>query len=364
MQTEENIFLQLIRLGLSTETYSTFPTLSPEQWRTVCSIAGRQSMYGILLSGIEILPDDKRPPRDILLRLLKINLDIEQKNRLINQKVEQLFRHYVTLGFTPILLKGQGVATFYPMPHRRMPGDIDLWLTQSPRKVRAMMKKERPEAERSHHHVHYQDGSIDVEIHTIPAYMLNPFSDRRLQKYISRWKCQCRQVTLPDTGTVINIPSDGMNLIFLLLHKYRHMLLGGIGLRQMTDYMMFLRRGISPEERERAVATIRDLRLTTFCGAVMYVLSHYLGLESQYLLMEPDSSAGRHLMDEILSGGNFGQYDTRDRNPYTHGSFRSFMFNNKVASKRFAGEYSSEIRWLPVNKIYNKIWRMLDKISL
>lgn len=363
MQIEETSFFSLIRLGLGTETYTDFPSLSSAQWRTICSLAGRQSMYGILLSGIETLPDDKRPPRDILLRLIGICCEIEQKNRHLNTKAKQLSDYYRSLSFTPILLKGQGIATLYPAPYRRMPGDIDLWLPQSRRMVLSLMKKERPEAEYTVHHVHYQEpDGTDVEIHTMPTYMLNPLTHFRLLRHISRWKHQSRQVTLPDTGDTISVPSDEMNLIFLLLHKYRHLLLGGIGLRQMTDYMMLLRCGFTDEERQRVVSIIRELHLTTFCGAVMYVLSEYLGLESRYLLMKPDSEAGRHLIEEIMTGGNFGQHDPRDKNPYTPGSLRSFMYNNRKYSSRFVrGEYSSEIRWLVINRIFNKIVRMLKR---
>lgn len=357
MQIEETSFFRLIRLGLSTETYTGFPSLTIDQWRKVCTLAGRQSMYGILLSGIETLPDDKRPPREILMRLISISYEIEQKNRQLNLKAKQLSDHYKSLSFTPILLKGQGIATLYPAPYRRMPGDIDMWLTQSAGKVRSHMKKERPEAEFSLHHIHYKDtDGTDVEIHTLPAYMLNPISNYRLLRHISRWKLQSRLVTLPDTDAAISVPSNEMNIIFLLLHKYRHLLLGGIGLRQLTDYMMLLRSGITEDERLQALITIRELRLTTFCGAVMYVLSEYLGMESRYLLMEPNPEAGRHLIQEIMEGGNFGKYDIRDKNPYTPGTLRSFMHNNKKLSRRFTSEYSSEIRWISFRKLINKIW--------
>lgn len=362
MQIEETSFFRLLRLGLGTETYTSFPTLTAVQWRTVCSLAGRQSMYGILMSGIETLPEDKRPPREILLRLISICCEIEQKNRLLNRKAKQLSDHYSSLSFTPILLKGQGIATLYPAPYRRMSGDIDMWLPQSRSRVLSLMKKERPDAEHTIHHVHFKDtDGTDIEIHTLPAYMLNPLTHFRLLRYISRWKHQSRQVTLPDTAGTISVPSDEMNLIFLLLHKYRHLLFGGIGLRQMTDYMMLLRCGFTDEERRRVVSIVRHLRLTTFCGAVMYVLSEYLGLENRYLLIEPNVEAGRHLLQEIMTGGNFGHYDTRDKNPYTPGSIRSFIHNNRKSFRRFASDYSSEIRWLPINKFFNKMMRILKR---
>lgn len=362
MQIEEASFFSLIRLGLATEKYTDFPTLTTAQWRRICDMAGKQSMYGILMSGIETLPDEKRPPRDILLRLIKISCDIENKNRLLNNKVKQLVDYYTSKSFTPILLKGQGIATLYPFPYRRMPGDIDLWLPQPRRKVISFMKRDRPKAQAALHHIHYHDSdNIEVEIHTLPAYMFNPLHNFRFCKHISRWSHQSREVALPDTDATVSVPSDEMNLVFLLLHKYRHMLLGGIGLRQITDYMMLLRSEITDEERQHSINIIHELGLTTFCGAVMYVLCEYLGMESKYLLMHPNTESGRHLIEEIMTGGNFGQYDTRDKSPYTPGSFQSFIYDNRKLSRRFAREYSSEIRWLPLYKIFKKIWSFFSK---
>ena len=48
-----------------------------------------------------------------------------------------------------------------------------------------------------------------------------------------------------------------------------------------------------------------------FAGAMMYVLQEVFGMKRDELLSEPDVEEGRYLLNEIMTGGNFGHYDNR-----------------------------------------------------
>ena len=173
------LFFKLLRLGIGTEIYKDFPNLSSEEWNRICFYAKKQAVIGILTDGIECLPPEKRPERAIMLKLIDLCLKIEKTNKKLNRKAAELTLHYKNSGFTPILLKGQGVATMYPRPERRMPGDIDLWLPEGRKKVTEFVKKEYTEAKALYMHIEVKpEEGVTLEIHNVPALMYNPFAQK------------------------------------------------------------------------------------------------------------------------------------------------------------------------------------------
>lgn len=351
------LFFRLIRLGLGTELCTDFPILEPGQWTAICDMGMKQSVIGILLAGIEHLPQEKRPEKAIMMKLINLCLRIEHHNRILNRKAVELSDYYIRNGFSPILLKGQGVATLYPRPEWRMPGDIDLWLADGRKKVTEFIRKQRPEAEVLYHHIHLNENDgMEVEVHTVPTLLYNPFSNRKLQKWFAIWKDRAINVELPNSVGTVSVPCDEMNRVFLLIHKYRHLFCEGIGIRQMVDYMMLLRKGFTEEERVRTVRILKDLHLTAFCRAVMFVLTDALGMEKEYLLMEPDEKAGKLLLNEIITAGNFGKYDTRIDRSIKGDSLKSFYYRNK-RNMRFLHYFPNEVVWGFYFKIYNWFWR-------
>ena len=52
--------------------------------------------------------------------------------------------------------------------------------------------------------------------------------------------------------------------------------------------------------------------MTKFTSAVMYVLHEVFAMPTHYYIYEPNEVEGRKLLAEMMQGGNFGQYDTRD----------------------------------------------------
>lgn len=355
-----NCFFKLTRLGLGAEKYSDFPDLSERQWNGICSIAQRQSMSAFLIKGIECLPREKRPGTEVINKLMKICLTVEKINRKLNHKAVRVSDFFRSNGFNPVILKGQGVSTLYEKPEWRMPGDIDVWLTDERSKVTEFVKGIKPEAEVLYHHIHMnEEDGLDVEVHTVPAFLYNPFSNRKLNDYFGKWKDMTKNVELPDSAGRIVVPCDEMNRVFLLIHKYRHLFCEGIGLKQMADYMMLLRKGFTGEERVRTVRILKDLHLTAFCRAVMFVLTDALGMEKEYLLMEPDEKAGKLLLNEIITAGNFGKYDTRIDRSIKGDSLKSFYYRNK-RNMRFLHYFPNEVIWGFYFKIYNWFWRRIN----
>ena len=61
-------------------------------------------------------------------RLYQTVVRIEQSHAVLNDRLTRLVPMFQAEGINAILLKGQGMARYYPNPLRRQCGDIDLYI--------------------------------------------------------------------------------------------------------------------------------------------------------------------------------------------------------------------------------------------
>ena len=99
-----------------------------------------------------------------------------------------------------------------------------------------------------------------------------------------------------------------------MAHMMEHFLTEGIGLRHFIDYYYVLKAYYNDSldaNRMNITNQFVDFGLLKFARGVMWVEKNCLGLEEKYLLVEPNEKTGKLILEEMLEGGNFGQYDER-----------------------------------------------------
>ena len=82
-----------------------------------------------------------------------------------------------------------------------------------------------------------------------------------------------------------------------------------------------------PEKMNEMLGLFRRLGLMKYIAGTQYVLNVVFGLEADALLCAPDEKEGLLLMKEIVTGGNFGQYDKRNNvkdETFAHRALRRF----------------------------------------
>ena len=78
-----------------------------------------------------------------------------------------------------------------------------------------------------------------VEVHYRPTWLYNPFRNRVLQKWFASQKVISNKEEVKSAYAEYDgykIPSVEFNVVFQLLHLYKHIFEEGIGLRQLLDY--------------------------------------------------------------------------------------------------------------------------------
>ena len=350
------LFFHLIRCGIGKQ--DTLPsTPNAQEWNELFEIAKKQTLIGITFAGIEKLPQEQRPPKDILLQWYRMCTLIKSKNTELDRKCTIVSNKFRSEGFRNCILKGQGIAQFYPDPALRTPGDIDIWLDGGDEKAIEYVKRFFPECEPTYHHVDFPIGTdLDIEVHYRPSWLYNPFANKRLQNFFIQNADAQFSNSINTAEGCFPAPTVAFNRIYILLHIFRHLFQEGIGLRQLLDYYFVLDKGFSQQEKEECIKTLKSLGLIDFVAAVTYILQEKFGLESEKQFVAPNKRRGEFLLSEVMTAGNFGKYDKRYSIVSKEKELAHFL-NSMRRTVRLIFQYPNETLWSPYFKVWHYFWR-------
>lgn len=352
-------FLRLVRysIGAGDEPVD---KLSPGEWQAVYRLAISHAVVGVCATGIERMDDSLRPPLTLTMRWAMGTVAIEKRGRLLNGKCAELAALLEADGFMACVLKGQGAALYYPNPLRRQCGDIDVWVDGGHRRVMAYVRRCFPAVEACYHHADFPlFPEVSVELHFTPSWMSSPLGNWRLQRWFRQQASRqfANRVELPGAAGSVCVPDTRFNVVYMLLHVYRHLFSEGIGLRQCMDYYCVLMHfcGAPPAERAAAAADIRRLGLGRFAAAFMYVLGRVFAMPQECMIVEPSASGGRFVLSEILRAGNFGVCSGIDR---SHGRSLGYFMSKFRYRLRFLFRYPGETLWGFWFTLWSRLWRV------
>lgn len=345
-----DLFIELLQITVgSRDTLSRVP--SGLEWQALYEEGLRQAVDSILLDGIERLPENQRPPKALLLQWIGTGEMLKQRNQLLNKACIELQAVFTKNEFKSCILKGQGNTLLYANPLLRQCGDIDIWVDGDRTTILSFLRENGNVGSVDIKHCDwaiFQD--VPVEVHFIPTWFYNPFNNKKLHRWFAGQKAiqfnhEC------ELG--FTIPTISFNLVYVLIHIYRHLFDEGIGLRQIMDYYYVLKHS-TVEERQEAMKILCYFKMRHFVGSVMYVLQEVFNLDDEYLMFNPLHKEGRFLLSEIMRAGNFGRYD--NRNHCQQGLLANGIENIR-RNLRFVGRYPQEVCWMPAWKIWHWCWR-------
>lgn len=410
----EDLFFELLQLAVGTrDNLSCVPTA--EQWRQLFELSKKQALTAIAFHGLCRLKESNEDSCDFgggigidevtYLKWLGLTTKVAQKNKHLSETCASLCKELAHDGLYSCILKGQSNLVNYPETLRecRTPGDIDVWCgLMDPEGIdiavadadghgahfekyhgeRGVIEwvladyriKDTKMPEVNFHHVDWEYKGIECEVHFKPSWMNCPWHNRRLQK----WCKENQQWNICEYNG-FNIPSTSFNVVYQLVHIYRHLFNEGIGLRQLLDYYFVLRSfhiaqgelsdrtdkmqqwanamGKNIPSNEEVMRTLGRFGMKEFASAVMYVLQKVFAMPSEYLLCTPDAKRGEFLLSEIMLAGNFGKYDSRNVISANESYLQRFLRRQK-RFLRFLTQYPSEVIWGPYFSIKQRLWRM------
>lgn len=357
MKNPEDALISLIRITIGKK--SNFNTaLSAADWYNLYRLAHKQAILGILFAGIERLSSMQLPPQDILYKWMVVTSAIEDRNEQLNKECVAVQKLFIEAGLKTTILKGQGLSPYYGSLARfRTSGDIDVWVDGDWKTISDFVCTISPNRAFDMKHTHlclFQD--TIVEVHWWPSVSTNPIVNHRLKRFYREHiqsQC-CNEVVLPD-GRKIFATDPFFDSIHILIHLFDHFLYEGIGLRQVMDYYFVIIHPAVQSRKKEITKIYNEFGLYKFSRAVMWVMSVVFELDSKQMLTEPDHISGKYLWDEIISGGNFGQYAPEN---YVYKELWFHRMLRRTRRKIRLWRYNPiGVICSPIYKLYLSIWK-------
>jgi len=354
------MFFELLRVAVGQQDCLSH-TPTAYEWRELYEMAEKQAVLGICFHGVERLHGQKQtPPQDLLFEWIGITEYIKQKNVSLDKQCEELQTMLKEVGIRSSVLKGQGIAWYYgELANLRQPGDIDIYVDCGrDRALQFAHGNGQKNVDWDYKHLHLKIwDDTEVEMHYHVEVLLNLWKNRKLQKWFKEQNAQVHGSQFMVNGYPVTTPAIEFNVFYILLHIYRHFLYEGVGLRQIVDYYMVLRK----------VQELKDLRVQEYLDAVgefgmkrfarglMWVMHEALGMPREWMLWEPDEKEGRYILELVMAGGNFGHHDKRLS--HGKGKMRAVMAILKH-NVHLLGHYPADTLWAPVWVVWHKCWKM------
>ena len=413
------MFFEFIQIAVENRK-SLSVSVADADWHRLFEFCKRQALIGVGFSAVEKLyAMGVVCPAALRMQWMALALQIEKRNALLNEQCRQLTDRYKHDGFVTCILKGQGNCINYPenLRKRRQCGDIDIWTApicdisvavqtgsndveyavyNGFRAVREYVRMQHriegyfttPIIRYNHIEAPKIDGT-EVEVHFRPCYAHSPLRNWRMQRWFGEHADVCMK---NKTHMGFAVPTASVNVVYQMCHLFSHYFDEGLGLRQLMDYYFALKvwhndvmeckdlqsQGMWSEglgtpvmSKGEVMAVLRSFGMKKFAGAVMYVLHKVFAIPTRqlitderlmitdcpWLLCEPNEKEGKKLLEEIMKGGNFGQYDTQDAALKKGGMVKHGVWKLKRVM-RLVRSYPEEALWEPMFRVYHLIWRI------
>ena len=377
---QQKIFFDFLRFSIGSA--KEIPdSLKEADWQELYAIAKKQALLGVLFYGIQRLPKELALEQKLLMKWMVMAEMIRKQNIKLFQDSVKVCQNFENEGFANCILKGQGNALLYPDPYMRTPGDIDIYLSGGRKKIMKYVDRVCPNQVMRYHHVDFPVMKTAIEVHFTPSYMFYPIHNRRMQKWFEKVMGeQCNhRVSLPDGYGDIHMPMVSFNVIYILSHLYRHIFTEGIGLRQLLDYYFVLVKwhtdltNLTDSNKSLPRMTqintdldtlrheLKYLGLWKFAQAVMFVMKEVFGLSEDRMIAPMDEKEGSFLLDEIMRGGNFGQYDDRMGSKVGESKIHRY-FRMNLRNLRFVKHYPTEALSEPLFRTWFAVWKKIHGI--
>ncbi len=332
-------FLSLVRSALWGSVADVQP--GSDEWPDILKMASQQTVMGLVADAVSRLPEDSRPSRELWQKLHLFRVSNIRSHALLNARLAEVLDLFRSAGLRPVLFKGQGLAANYPDPTARQCGDLDIYIGEDDYlkacevAIKAFGAHDHDAESKKHYHLRY--GEVDVEVHRIAESLPGFRSDRKYQAWTRHQLLESDLREVKIDGFSADVPPVRFDAVYILNHTWHHFVNGGIGLRQVCDWTMYLHRFYDSIDVKVLEQDLRDFNLLKVWKTFGHIAVHHLGLPQEKCPLYEERYAGlaAKVLDRILSEGNFGRYYEGRKSPrpkaYTAGKLHSF----KITTGRY-----------------------------
>ncbi len=307
----EALFLEALRCAIHGERVS-WEELPTERRRELLRLARAQSVTPLFAEAVCACPAFAGTDELRSLRENARQITVRQAARTAEFLL--LLRELNGRGLRPQVMKGAVCRSLYPEPEQRpsidedlliLPGEYPVWHEALLACGLRLMKPEKPTEDADE--VPYVDPARELylELH------MRLFS-RDSEAYSDCNAClegaQSRREKLCLYGETLDTLQATDHLLFLLCHAYKHLLHGGVGVRQICDLCLFAQRWGGEIDWARVRRSCGELRIETLAAAFFQIGERRLGISAPAAFAEIETDE-EPLLRDCLRGGLYGAND-------------------------------------------------------
>ena len=315
-----NIVFALLRSALWGEEAFPFTSEQEIDWTAVNKELSIQT--------VQILPVDilvKADPAHSQLYLQNTAKSIRSWYHLM-QEQQNLYQTFKKAGIPFTVLKGAGADFYYPQPSYRRMGDIDFIVRPGDfdKAVQLMADNGYNALDMNDsRHKEYTKNGVLVEMHRFFSVLADSEAGKWLDQRILDSLDSIPEQSID--GFVFPMLPTLENGLVLLCHINQHME-NGLGLRQITDWMLYVKKELNDDYWNSTFADAAEkIGLKTLAITVTKMCQMYLGLGKDITWCQnanPDLC--ERLMEYIMDQGNFG----RKRSHGSNTAMNTFAIRN------------------------------------
>ena len=219
------------------------------------------------------------------------------------------------------VVKGQIIASLYPKPHMRVPGDIDFYVPNNHFKKAVEVLNEswglKLNGESKKMHQSFEFNANEFEIHRFLKYFPNAKRQKLFNDIIDKYPYDQIMVN----GVAINTLNPTLNIFYTFVHLYGHFIKMGVALRQLCDLAVLLHHYKSQIDRELLKELLQQFGFVRAFNAIGSILVDKIGLPEDdfpWEIQAKDKKRGQKALKLIWKHGNWGKYersyDTQNKN--------------------------------------------------
>lgn len=312
MDRTQSLFLEALRCGIHKGSVTWTEPLEPADLRELVRLARSQVLLPVVTEAIYNCPALAESRSASVLKREARSLTIRQGTKTAEFLL--LLRELERRGLRPAVLKGTVCRSLYPEPEQRSSTDEDLLIEPEtfPAYHEALLacglRLQEPERTvEGQDEITYVDSErkLCVELHLRPF----PAEDSAFGDCNRFFEGSMeRTVSLPVCGQEIRTLCPTNHQLYMLCHAYKHILYGGIGVRQICDICLFARRFHAEIDWSHVRGSCEELRIARLSAAMFRIGERHLDIPC------PEAFADLAvdelpLLHDCLSGGLYGADD-------------------------------------------------------
>lgn len=308
MNKTQNTFLELVKAGFW-ESGVQLSSYGKIAFTEILQLATEHGVVGLVAAGLERVTDVKVPQTDVL-QFVGQTLQIEQRNKAMNQFIEKLVGKMREANIYTLLVKGQGLAQCYKKPLWRSSGDIDFFLDNENYEkainlLLPMAISSKSGGAYSKEFAIYTEQWM-IELHGSMRNCLSSRIDKEIDAVQKKVFTNKRNRVWRNGNTDVLLPAPNEDVFIVFTHFIKHFYKEGMNLRQICDWCRLLWTYRESLNHKRLESWIRKAGLMTEWKAYAALAVEYLGMPIEAMPMYDESSKwskkAKQILNHILKG--------------------------------------------------------------